>query len=112
MEFEGKRAGGVGVGDDFDIGAVVGKADGGQGLVEFGAGGYFRGIPAVAAEGLGQFGVAPIRDVVVFDVGFLTEKTLDEVAGVVEDEDDWLGFITRELRDFLRGELMRALAGE
>ena len=31
MELEGKRAGGVGVGDDFNIGAVVGEACGGQG---------------------------------------------------------------------------------
>ena len=100
MKFEGQRAGGVGVGDDFDIGAVLGEAGGGHGLVEFGAGGYFRGVPAVAAEGLWQFGVTPVRDVVVFDGGFLTEKPLDEVAGVVEDEDDWLGFIARELCRF------------
>lgn len=71
-----------------------------------------RGVPAVAAEGLWQFGIAPVRDVVVFDGGFLTEKALDEVVGVVEDEDYWLGIIARELRDFLRGELICALAGE
>jgi hypothetical protein len=52
MEFERKRAGGIGVGDDFDIGAVVGEAGGGQGVVKFSAGGYFRGVPVVAAEGL------------------------------------------------------------
>jgi hypothetical protein len=33
MEFESKRAGGVSVGDDFDIGALVGEAGGGHGLV-------------------------------------------------------------------------------
>jgi hypothetical protein len=76
MEFEGKRAGGVGVGDDFDIGAIVGDADGGQGMVKFGAGCYFRGVPAVAAEGFWQFRVAPARDVIVFDAGFFTEKSL------------------------------------
>ena len=112
MEFEGQRAGGVGVGDDFDIGAVVGEAGGVQGVVKLGAGGYFRGIPAVAAEGLWQFSVAPARDVIVFDGGFFTEKPLDEVAGVVEDEDYWFGMVARKLSDLLRGELMCALAGE
>jgi hypothetical protein len=81
MEFEGKRAGGVGVSDDFDIGADVGQGDDGQGVVKFGAGGYFRGVPAVAAESLWQFSVAPVRDVIVFDGGFFTEKPLDEVTG-------------------------------
>src|SRR5580704_4196221 len=102
MKFEGKRAGGVGVGDDFDIGAVVGEADTCQGVVKFGAGSYFRGVPAIAAEGLWQFRVAPTRDVVVFDGGLLTEQPLDEVAGVVEDENYRLGIIARELSDFLR----------
>ena len=100
MEFEGKRAGGVGVGDDFDIGAVVGEAGGVQGVVKLGAGGYFRGVPAVAAEGLWQFRVAPVRDVVVFNGGFLTEKPFDEVAGVVEDEDDWFGIIASRTARF------------
>jgi hypothetical protein len=112
MEFEGKRASGVGVGNDFDVGAVVGEAGGVQGMVKFGAGGYFRGVPSVAAEGLRQFRVTPVRDIVVFDRWFLTEKPFDKIAGIVEDEDYWFGFITCELRDFLRGKLMRALAGE
>ena len=112
MEFEGQRAGGVGVGDDFDIGAVVGEAGGVQGVIKLGAGGYFRGVPAVAAEGLWQFRVAPVRDVVVFNGGFLAEKPFDEIARVVEDEDDWFGIIASELRDFLRGELMCTFTGE
>ena len=77
MEFEGQRAGGVGAGDDFDIGAVVCQAGGGQGIVKFGAGAYFRGVPVVAAKDLWQFTVAPVGDVVVFDGGFLTEKAFD-----------------------------------
>jgi len=81
-------------------------------MVKFGAGCYFRAVPAVAAEGLWQFRVAPARDVIVFDGGFFTEKPLDEVAGVVEDEDYWFGIIARELGNLLRGELMCALAGE
>jgi hypothetical protein len=112
MEFEGKRAGSVGVSDDFDIGAILGEVDSCQGMVKFGAGCYFRGVPTVAAEGLWQFRVAPVGDVIVFDGGVFTEEPLDEVAGVVEDEDYWFGIIARELGNFLRGELMRALAGE
>jgi hypothetical protein len=52
MEFEGQRAGSVGVGDDFDIGTVVGEAGGVQGVVKLGAGGYFRGVPRRTSTGI------------------------------------------------------------
>ena len=81
---------GVFVGDDFDVGgrAVLGGLL--QGLVQLAAGCNAGGEPAVAAEGVRQFGVAPSRQIVVGDVGILAQEPLDQVTGVIEDEDDGL----------------------
>ena len=68
--------------------------------------------PQVAAHRLRQLVIMPFRDIVVVDLGVFAEQSLDQIAYVVEQKDDWLQPKAMELGDLLGGELVRALAGD
>jgi len=102
----------MGVGDDFDVGGTLALARAGQGLVEFTESSDPLGEPSFAPQCVGKFGVVPRRDVVISNVGVLTQQPLDEITGVVEHEDDWAQTEAMELADLLCGQLMGTLAGD
>ena len=74
--------------------------------VEFPAGGRARREPDVAAKRLRQQVVMPLREIVVVDVRVLAEQTLDQIAVIVEKEDNRLQAAAMKLAHFLRGELV------
>jgi hypothetical protein len=53
----------------------------------------------------------PQSQIVVGRVGILAEKSFNQIAGVIEHEDNWLEAATSELTNLLRGKLVRSLAG-
>ena len=78
--------------------------------VEFPAGIDARREPAIAAQRLRQQVVMPLRKIVVVDVRVLAEQALDQIAIVVQKEDDRFQAATVKLAHLLRGE-ERRLAG-
>ena len=65
--------------------------------------------PAVATQRLRQQVVMPLRDIVVAGLRVLAEQALDQIATVVQKEDDRLQAETVKLADLLCGELVGAL---
>ena len=98
--------------DDFDVGPCFAGARGLHRLVELAKRGYTRCIPVSASERLRQFGVVPRREVVVSPVRVLFQRTLNEIAAIVEDEDDDVCSEPSHSADIVRGQLMRAFAGD
>jgi len=68
--------------------------------------------PPLAAQSVGKLGVVPSRDVVVGRGHVLAQKSLVEIARVVEHKDDWPQPMPTELADLLNGHLARTFAGD
>src|SRR4029077_14959599 len=79
-----------------------------EGLIEFSACGYTRREPVVASKRPRQVGVAPLSKIVVLDVGIPAEQPFNQVARIVENEDDGLQPAPAELTDLLSRQLMGA----
>ena len=69
-------------------------------------------IPIRASERLRQFGVVPRREIVVGPVRVFFQRPLDEIAAIVEDEDNDVGAEPSHGADVVRRQLMGAFAGD
>jgi hypothetical protein len=66
---------------------------------------------AISAKNLGQLGVLPVGDIVVFSI-FAKDSPFDGVAVVVDHEDKWSQVVAQNRRDLLGGKLKRTFARE
>src|SRR5580698_6586943 len=112
VQFLRERRGSILVRHNFDIGARSASLGRSDGLIEFAASRHPSREPAVAAERFGKLVVAPLSDIVVIDIRVFAEQSLNQIAVVIEDEDNRLEAKTVELADFLCRHLKRSLAGD
>jgi hypothetical protein len=89
------------VGHDLDVRASAALRRDFESLIEFSACGDTRREPVVTAKRLGQVGVVPLSKIVVLDVRILAEQPFDQIARIVEHENDGLQPAPAELSDFL-----------
>src|SRR5580658_3027753 len=108
VKLQGHRRRGILVGHDLDVRTSTALRRDFESLIEFSACGDTRGEPVVASKRLGQVGVVPLRKIVVLDVGILAEQPFNQVARIVENEDDGLQPAPAELTDLLSCQLMGA----
>src|SRR5580692_3129490 len=99
LQGHGRR--GILVGHNLDVCTSGALRRGFKGPIEFSACAYTRGKPVVASERLRQVGVVPLSKIVVLDVGVLAEQPFNQVARIVENEDDGLQSAPAELTDLL-----------
>ena len=83
--------------DDLDICPGFVGTRGLHRLVEFTEGGHPRRVPIRASERLRQFGVVPGRKIVVSPVRVFFQRPLNEIAAIVEDEDNDVGAESRPM---------------
>src|SRR6478736_2638174 len=98
--------------NDLDIRSGLAGACGLHCLVEFAERGYARSVPICASQRFRQFGVVPRREVVVRPVRTFLQRALDEVAIVVEHEDDDVCSKSSHGADVIRSQLMRAFTSD
>src|SRR5580700_12077493 len=108
MKLQGHGRSGILVGHNLDVCTSAALRRGLKGLVELSASAYTRGKPVVASKRLRQVGIVPLSKIVVLDVEILAEQPFNQVAGIVENEDDGLQPAPAELTDLLSCQLMGA----
>lgn len=108
MEFLRERGRSISARYDFNVGTGPAGFGSFDSFIEFAACGYARCHPVVAAERLRKLVVVPFRKVVAVTFRILAEQAFDEVAVIVEHENDRFQPKTIELADFLRCQLVRA----
>jgi len=97
--------------DDFDVCARFAFAGCFQCGIEFAEGFNPRGEPVSASESVRQLCVTPFRQVIVGPIWAWFQRSLYHIAIVVETENDWISAEAAHVSDFVRGQLVRAFAG-